>query len=60
VLIGTGGEGQQVRYRTEEIRSAMDRLPSDDDQARLRERLARLEGGAAVLKIGGFTKRETE
>ncbi|WP_330315074.1 hypothetical protein OHS17_32435 [Streptomyces sp. NBC_00523] len=60
VLIGTGGEGQQVTHRAQEIRSAMDRLSSEDDRARLRERLARLEGGAAVLKIGGFTKRETE
>ncbi|MFB7609943.1 TCP-1/cpn60 chaperonin family protein [Streptomyces gardneri] len=60
VLIGTGGEDQQVTSRAQEIRSAIERVPSGNDRARLRGRLARLEGGAAVLKIGGFTKHETE
>jgi len=52
------GEKSAVENRIKEIRSEIDRTTSDWDKEKLQERLAKLAGGVAVLKIGAATEVE--
>lgn len=47
---------ETLQARIAELRAAAERVTSDYDRDRIRERLARLSGGMAVLKIGGVTE----
>jgi chaperonin GroEL len=55
-----GGEGSPVliRARIEQIRVAMEQTTSDYDRENLEERLARLSGGVAVIRVGAPTEAE--
>jgi chaperonin GroEL len=52
------GEEAAIRGRITEIRSQMEMTTSDFDREKLNERLAKLAGGVAIIKVGGATETE--
>ncbi|MBC8159979.1 MAG: chaperonin GroEL [Roseiflexaceae bacterium] len=52
------GEEQAIKGRIGQIRAQMDTTTSDFDREKLNERLAKLAGGVAVLKVGAATEPE--
>lgn len=58
LIIGGNAEQDAVDTRVAEIRAALDKADSDYAKEKLRERLARLTGGVAVIKVGGMTEAE--
>ncbi|KAI7835624.1 hypothetical protein COHA_010481 [Chlorella ohadii] len=58
VILNGGGSKQGITERCEMIRQAMDQSTSDYDREKLQERLAKLSGGVAVLKVGGASEVE--
>lgn len=57
VVDGAGDEGQ-IRARVEQIKVEIDRSTSDYDREKLQERLAKLAGGVAVIRVGAATEVE--
>jgi chaperonin GroEL len=55
ILDGAGDRGA-IQERCDQIRQAADETTSDYDRDKLQERLAKLSGGVAVLKIGGASE----
>ncbi|XP_073046193.1 LOW QUALITY PROTEIN: chaperonin CPN60-2, mitochondrial-like [Primulina eburnea] len=58
VILDGFGEKKVIEERSEQIRSAIELSTSDYDKEKLQERLAKLSGGVAVLKIGGASEAE--
>lgn len=56
----TGGKGQAaaVKARVSEIRAQIEKTTSDYDREKLQERLAKLAGGVAVIRLGAATEVE--
>src|SRR5262245_20543961 len=52
------GDEQAIRARIEQIRAQIETTTSDFDREKLQERLAKLAGGVAVLKVGAATEPE--
>jgi len=52
------GETSKIEGRIKQIRSEIDISTSDYDKEKLQERLAKLAGGVAVIKVGGATETE--
>jgi len=52
------GDGDEIKGRIEQIKAEIDRTDSDWDREKLQERLAKLSGGVAVLKVGAATEVE--
>jgi chaperonin GroEL len=52
------GEESDIRGRIEQIKAEIERTDSDWDREKLQERLAKLSGGVAVLKVGAATEVE--
>src|ERR1019366_8398157 len=52
------GKHTDIEGRVKEIRSQIDKTTSDYDQEKLQERLAKLVGGVAVIKVGAATETE--
>jgi chaperonin GroEL len=52
------GEQKDIAGRVKEIRSQIDKTTSDYDREKLQERLAKLVGGVAVIKVGAATETE--
>jgi chaperonin GroEL len=52
------GDESEIRGRIEQIKAEIDRTDSDWDREKLQERLAKLSGGVAVLKVGAATEVE--
>jgi chaperonin GroEL len=52
------GKGAEIEGRVKEIRSQIDKVTSDYDREKLQERLAKLVGGVAVIKVGAATETE--
>ena len=54
------GKGQQadINARVEEIKAEIERSDSSYDKEKLQERLAKLSGGVAVIKVGASTETE--
>jgi len=52
------GKGAEIEGRVKEIRGQMDNTTSDYDREKLQERLAKLVGGVAVIKVGAATETE--
>jgi chaperonin GroEL len=52
------GQEQQVKARCEQIRRQIDETDSSYDKEKLQERLAKLSGGVAVIKVGAATETE--
>ncbi|GIL65546.1 hypothetical protein Vafri_19298 [Volvox africanus] len=58
IILHGAGSKADIASRCEMIRSAMEATTSDYDREKLQERLAKLSGGVAVLKIGGASEVE--
>jgi chaperonin GroEL len=57
-IIDGAGEKTDIKARVEQIRNEIQATTSDYDREKLQERLAKLAGGVAVLKIGAVTESE--
>ncbi|MCB6365003.1 chaperonin GroEL [Intestinibacillus massiliensis] len=57
-IVGGAGEKAAIDARVNEIRAAIERTTSDFDREKLQERLAKLAGGVAVIKVGAATETE--
>jgi chaperonin GroEL len=57
IVEGKGDEAE-IKARTEQIKAEIERTDSDWDREKLQERLAKLAGGVAVLKVGAATEVE--
>jgi chaperonin GroEL len=57
-IIDGSGEKESIKARVEQIRNEIQATTSDYDREKLQERLAKLAGGVAVLKIGAATESE--
>ena len=57
-IIGGGGAKKDIQDRVAQIRVQIENTKSDYDKEKLEERLAKLGGGVAVLKVGGKTEAE--
>jgi chaperonin GroEL len=57
-LIGGGGERRAIDARMQQIRKQIDKASSDYDREKLEERLAKLSGGVAVIRVGAPTEAE--
>ncbi|CAI9107491.1 OLC1v1006851C1 [Oldenlandia corymbosa var. corymbosa] len=58
VVLDGAGDRKTIEERCEQIRSGIELSSSDYDKEKLQERLAKLSGGVAVLKIGGASETE--
>ena len=52
------GDSQRIKGRIEEIKVEIDKSTSDYDREKLQERLAKLSGGVAVIRVGAATETE--
>jgi len=52
------GDADKIKGRIEEIKTEIDRSTSDYDKEKLQERLAKLSGGVAVIRVGAATETE--
>ncbi len=52
------GEADEIQGRVNQIRAEIDKSDSDYDREKLQERLAKLAGGVAVIKVGAATEVE--
>ena len=57
-LVEGKGKHSEIEGRVKEIRSQIDKTTSDYDREKLQERLAKLVGGVAVIKVGAATETE--
>jgi chaperonin GroEL len=57
-VIEGAGESDRIKGRIEEIKVEIDRSTSDYDKEKLQERLAKLSGGVAVIRVGAATETE--
>lgn len=58
VILDGAGDKKAIEERCQQIRSAIELSTSDYDKEKLQDRLAKLSGGVAVLKIGGASELE--
>ena len=59
-IVDGAGKKKDIEGRTAQIRTQIDSTTSDYDREKLQERLAKLSGGVAVLKVGGATEVEVK
>jgi chaperonin GroEL len=57
-LIDGDGEAKQIEQRVQQIRMQIEETTSDYDKEKLQERLAKLAGGVALIKVGAATEVE--
>jgi chaperonin GroEL len=57
-LVEGGGKAKAIEGRVKQIRTQIDETTSDYDREKLQERLAKLVGGVAVIKVGAATESE--
>jgi chaperonin GroEL len=57
-IIGGKGEGDMIKGRIDQIRIEIDKSTSDYDREKLQERLAKLSGGVAIIRVGAATETE--
>jgi chaperonin GroEL len=58
VIVDGAGEEGGIQGRIKEIRSEIDASTSDYDKEKLQERLAKLSGGVAIIRVGAATETE--
>ena len=58
IVVDGAGEAEQIKARANQIKAQIESSTSDYDREKLQERLAKLSGGVAVLKIGAATEPE--
>jgi chaperonin GroEL len=57
-IIDGAGESKAIQGRIKQLRSQIDETTSDYDKEKLQERLAKLAGGVAIIKVGAATETE--
>ena len=60
LIVDGAGSHETIKARTEAIRQQIENTTSDYDKEKLQERLAKLAGGVAVIKVGGSTEVEVK
>ena len=60
IIVDGAGDADSIKGRTEQIRAQIEVTTSDYDREKLQERLAKLAGGVAVIKVGGATEVEVK
>ena len=58
IIVGGTGNSDDIKARVAQIRAAIETTTSDFDREKLQERLAKLAGGVAVIKVGAATEAE--
>mgnify|MGYP004530839449 FL=1 len=58
IIVGGAGSSDEIKARIAQIKSAIENTTSDFDREKLQERLAKLSGGVAVIKVGAATETE--
>ena len=58
IIVGGEGDPEEIKNRVAQIRNAIEVTTSDFDREKLQERLAKLSGGVAVIKVGAATETE--
>ena len=58
IIVGGTGDTNAIQARVAQIRAAIETTTSDFDREKLQERLAKLAGGVAVIKVGAATEAE--
>ncbi len=58
IIVGGAGNADEIKARVHQIRTAIETTTSDFDREKLQERLAKLAGGVAVIKVGAATEAE--
>jgi chaperonin GroEL len=59
-IIDGAGEKAEIEARVAQIRAQVEETTSDYDREKLQERLAKLAGGVAVIRVGGMTETEVK
>jgi chaperonin GroEL len=59
-IVGGGGAKRDIEARIAQIRKQLEKTTSDYDREKLEERLAKLSGGVAVIRVGGATEIEVK
>jgi chaperonin GroEL len=57
-IVDGGGSQEEIAGRVKEIRAQIEKTTSDYDKEKLQERLAKLVGGVAIIKVGAATETE--
>ncbi|HVI04808.1 MAG TPA: chaperonin GroEL, partial [Sphingomicrobium sp.] len=57
-IVDGAGKASEIEGRVKEIRSQIEKTTSDYDREKLQERLAKLVGGVAIIKVGAATETE--
>ncbi len=57
-IVGGAGDQEEIRERVSQIRAQLEVVTDDYDREKLQERLAKLSGGVAVIKVGAATETE--
>jgi chaperonin GroEL len=57
-IIGGGGDKKQIELRIEELRTSIKKTTSEYDKEKFEERMSKMTGGVAILKVGGATETE--
>ena len=58
IIVDGAGDPAEIKARVNQIRAAIETTTSDFDREKLQERLAKLSGGVAVIKVGAATETE--
>ncbi len=58
VIVDGAGDANEIKARVAQIKAAIETTTSDFDREKLQERLAKLAGGVAVIKVGAATEAE--
>ena len=58
IIVDGGGDSAAIKERTQMIRNEYERSTSEYDREKLQERLARLAGGVAIIRVGAATETE--
>jgi chaperonin GroEL len=59
-IVDGAGEADAIKARVEQIRAQIETTTSDYDKEKLQERLAKLAGGVAIIKVGGSSELEVK
>jgi len=57
-IIGGGGKEDKIKKRIEQIRTQRDQTESEYDKEKFSERLAKLTGGVAIIRVGALTEAD--
>ena len=58
IIVDGAGSSDEIKSRISQIKAAIETTTSDFDREKLQERLAKLSGGVAVIKVGSATETE--